>query len=94
MTIINSNIGSDEFALVNDLLKKYNDKKVCKYNWYNKKGFYVKNQKHKMNLYCIKCSKFANSSDIKLKRERDGKCNPYSYCIDCSFKKSDTIDEV
>ena len=47
-----------------------------------------------MNLYCIKCSKFANSSDIKLKRERDGKCNPYSYCIDCSFKKSDTIDEV
>ena len=47
-----------------------------------------------MNLYCIKCSKFANSSDIKIKRGRDGKCNPYSYCIDCSFKKSGTIDEV
>ena len=31
-----------------------------------------------MNLHCIKCSKFANNNDIKIKRERDEKMNIYS----------------
>ena len=28
-----------------------------------------------MNLYCVKCSKFTNNSNIKIKCEIDGKNN-------------------
>ena len=40
-----------------------------------------------MNLYYIKCLKFTNNCNIKIKREIDGKINLYSPCIDCGFEK-------
>ena len=41
-----------------------------------------------MNLYCNKCSKFANDNDIEMKLETDGKKSyPHVYCFDCGFKK-------
>ena len=46
-----------------------------------------------MNFYCIKCSKFTKNNNIKIKREIDGKNNYYSRCIDCGFKKFETIKE-
>ena len=42
-----------------------------------------------MNLPCIKCLKFSYNNNIKIDRE----INRYSYCIDCSFKKFETIDK-
>ena len=36
---------------------------------------YIKNQQYAMNLYCIKCPKFRNTKDNKIKREIDGKIN-------------------
>ena len=44
-----------------------------------------------MNIYCIKCLKF--TKNIEIKRKEDGKINPYSCCIDCGFKKFETINE-
>ena len=38
---------------------------------------YIKNQQHKMNFYLIKCSKFTNDNDIKIKHEINGKNNLY-----------------
>ena len=53
----------------------------------------MKNQQNRMELYCIKCSKFTSSNNIKAKREIDGKNNICYCCIVCSFKKFETIDE-
>ena len=36
----------------------------------------------------------ANSRNIKIKLEIDGKINLYSPCIDSGFKKFQTIDEA
>ena len=41
-----------------------------------------------MNLYCNKCLKITSSNDVQIKRKTDGKINPYSCCIDCSFIKN------
>ena len=46
-----------------------------------------------MNLYYIIFSKLADNNVIKIKCEIDGKINLYSYCIDCGFKKFETIDK-
>ena len=32
----------------------------------------IKNQQHRMSLFCIKCSKFTNNSNIKIKRKMNG----------------------
>ena len=40
-----------------------------------------------MNLYSIKCSKFTNNKNIKIKREIHRKINLYAYCNECGFKK-------
>ena len=45
-----------------------------------------------MNLYCIKCLKFTNINNIKIKREINGKII-YSYCVNYGFKKSETINK-
>ena len=36
---------------------------------------------------------FAKNKNIETKQETDGKINLYSPCIDCGFKKFETIDE-
>ena len=46
-----------------------------------------------MNFYSIKCSNFTHKSNIKIKRETDGKINLYSYCVNCGFKTFKTIDK-
>ena len=46
-----------------------------------------------MNLHCTKYLKFTNNNNIKKKRERDGKINSYCHCIECGFKKFETIDK-
>ena len=46
-----------------------------------------------MNLYCIKCLFFTQNKNIKINRKIDGKINLYSRCIDCSFKKFESIDK-
>ena len=46
-----------------------------------------------MNLFSIKCIKFTNNNNIKIKREIEGKTNLYSYCNYCNFKQFETIDE-
>ena len=46
-----------------------------------------------MNLSCIKCLMFTKINDIKRKCKLDGKINLYSCCINCGFKKIETIDE-
>ena len=46
-----------------------------------------------MNLYCIKCLIFKKNNNITTKRDIDEKINLYSRCIDCGFKKFETIDE-
>ena len=46
-----------------------------------------------MNLSCIKCLMFTKINDIKRKCKIDGKINLYSCCINCGFKKIETIDE-
>ena len=56
------------------------------------KEVYIKNQQYKMNLYCIKCTKFTNNSGIK-KSEIDGKISLYSCCTDRDFKMFETVDE-
>lgn len=40
----------------------------------------------------LKCSKFSNGNDIKIKWEIDGKTNLYSHYIDCAFKRFDSND--
>ena len=40
-----------------------------------------------------KCSKVINNNDIKIKRKIDGKISVYYHCIDCGFKKFETIDK-
>ena len=44
-----------------------------------------------MNLYCINCLMFTKNKNIKIKRKIDRKINFYSCCIDCGFKKFETI---
>ena len=46
-----------------------------------------------MSLYYIKCSLFTKNRNIKIKCETDRKISLYSFCIDCNFKKFETIDE-
>ena len=46
-----------------------------------------------MNLYSIRCSKFTKNNNIAIKHKIDGKINFYFCCIDCGFKKLDTIDK-
>ena len=46
-----------------------------------------------MNLHYIKCLKFTNNNNIKIKRKIDGKIALYSYCIECGFKKFEAIDK-
>ena len=46
-----------------------------------------------MNFHCIKCSKFTKNNYIKVKCKIDGNINLYSRCIDCGFKKFETIDK-
>ena len=41
----------------------------------------------------LKCSKFSNGNDIKIKWEIDGKINLYSDCVECDFKKLTTVNE-
>ena len=36
---------------------------------------------------------FTKNRNIKIKCEIDGKINLYSRCIDCNFKKCETIDK-
>ena len=36
---------------------------------------------------------FTQNKKIKIKHKVDRKINLYSCCFDCSFKKSETIDE-
>ena len=50
-------------------------------------------QKIKMDLYCIKCSKFTKNNNIKTNYKLDEENNLYSCCIDCGFKKFETIDK-
>ena len=45
-----------------------------------------------MNLYFIKHLKFTNNNNIKIKCKIDREIHLYSYCIDCSFKKFETIN--
>ena len=44
-----------------------------------------------MNPYCIKCFKFTNDDNIKIKRKIEVKNNLYPYCIKCGLKKFETI---
>ena len=37
--------------------------------------------------------KFTNNNNIKIKHKIDGKINIYSYCVNCDFKKFETINE-
>ena len=46
-----------------------------------------------MNLYCMKCSKFTKNKYTKIKFKVDRKINLYYCCIDCGFKKFETIDK-
>ena len=39
-----------------------------------------------MNFQCIKCLKFTQNKNVKMKHEIDGKVNLYSHCIECGFK--------
>ena len=57
--------------------------------WKKNKKF----EEYKINIYCIKCLMFTQNKKIKIKHKIDGKINLYSCCFDCSFKKSETIDE-
>ena len=45
-----------------------------------------------MIRYCMKCLKFTNSNNIKIKREIDEKINLSSQCTDCIFIRFETID--
>ena len=56
------------------------------------KGLY-KNQKHNLNLDCIKCLKFISRNDINIKRKIEVKTNLYPNCINCGFKKIETTDK-
>ena len=47
-----------------------------------------------MNRCCIKCVKFKNNNNIKVKLEIDGKINLYSHYIDCRFKNFETINII
>lgn len=40
---------------------------------------YLIKQQHKINLFCIKRSKFTNNNDIKVKYEIDGTIYLYYY---------------
>ena len=42
----------------------------------------IEKVKYKMNLYCIKCSKFTKTDNVKTKGKIDGKINICSRCID------------
>ena len=46
-----------------------------------------------MNLCYIKCLKFANNNNIKIKNKIDGNINPYSYCNTCGYEKFEAIEE-
>ena len=53
----------------------------------------IKNQQTKTNLCCIKCSKFVDNNNVKIKLEIDGKNDLYSYCMEYGFKVFETIDK-
>ena len=46
-----------------------------------------------MSLYSIKCSNFTGNKNIEKKHKTDGKINFYPSCIECDFKKFETIDK-
>ena len=46
-----------------------------------------------MNLYCIKCLKFTNNNNIRIKDEINREINLYSQGIDCVVTKFETIEE-
>ena len=48
---------------------------------------------YKSDLFCIRCLKFIKNNDLKKKQEIDEKVNLYSNCIDCRFKKFETINK-
>ena len=69
------------------IFKKEESIEILKNYWFN--------WSYKINLCCIKCLKFANNNDIKIKKNKiDGNINPYSYCNKCCYEgKVETIDE-
>ena len=77
----------------NNVVKEHKDMKEKKSKIPAKINMFdiIKKQKHEMNLYCIKYLMFTKNSNTKLKHKIDGYINLYSFCIDCSFKKSVTI---
>ena len=46
-----------------------------------------------MNFYCIKSSKFTENGNMKIKLEIGEKISLYTRCINCGFKKFETIEE-
>ena len=40
----------------------------------------------------MKCLKCTNKNNVKTKCKIDGKANLHSLCIECGFKKLETID--
>ena len=46
-----------------------------------------------MNLYCIKYLKFTKNNDFKINHKIVAKISLYSPCIDCGFKKIETINK-
>ena len=46
-----------------------------------------------MNLFCIEYSSFTKQNHIKIKHKKDRKINLYPCCIDCGFKRFESINE-
>ena len=74
-----------DLSIIGSKLGNNNDSidfKVSLFNWW-----------YKSDLFCIRCLKFIKNNDLKKKQEIDEKVNLYSNCIDCGFKKFETINK-
>ena len=94
-TLTDSIISHDEFVLINDVLKQYNEMKkeiryLMTYSVYWKFWFICKS----MLLYhCLKCRKNIESKNPKAASTKNRKVMLLSNCVVCDSKKSKFIKQ-
>ena len=87
MSLIDSNVSHDEFVLINNVLKEYDDMKEK-----------IKNLKthsicRAMLSYYLKCRKNTESKYPKVLKAKNGRKMLLSKCAVCDIKKSEFIKD-
>ena len=92
--LIDSVISNDEFVLINDILKEYNEmKEEIKILRLNQVFLRFYSIYKTMLLFCLKCRKNTESINPKVTRTKKGRIMLLSKCAVCDSKKSKFIKQ-